>query len=362
MTDSSAIKLPVYAKLTFIIIGIIGLFYILYIGQEILLPVIFAVVIAILLNPVVNFLINKKVNRVVAILLALLLVMLVSGGLGYFIGSQLALFSDTFPKFKEKFTVLEHDTIQWVSSTFNISNAKINAWIAETKKSINGTAIIGQTLSTLKGLLVLLILPVYTFLILFYKPLILEFISQLFKNDEKGVVKEVLTESKSLIQNYLVGLAIEAVIVAILNSVGLLIIGVEYAVLLGLIGALLNIIPYIGGVIAISLPMLVALATQSPSAALWVFVVYIVVQFIDNNFIVPHIVASKVKINALISILVVLIGGALWGVPGMFLSIPLTAIIKVIFDRIEPLKPFGLLLGDHQPGVGNAKKKRTTAK
>ncbi len=93
------------------------------------------------------------------------------------------------------------------------------------------------------------------------------------------------------------------------------------------------------------------LATREPVSALYVFVAYLIVQFIDNNFFVPKIVASKVKINALVSIIVVLVGNALWGVPGMFLSIPLTAIIKVICDRIPPLEPFGFLLGDNQPDI-----------
>jgi predicted PurR-regulated permease PerM len=108
----------------------------------------------------------------------------------------------------------------------------------------------------------------------------------------------------------------------------LLIIGIDYAILIGIIGALLNIIPYIGGLIAIAIPVLLAIATKNPIDALWVFIAYMIVQFIDNNFFVPKIVASKVKVNALVSIVVVLIGGALWGVPGMFLSIPLTASLK----------------------------------
>ena len=99
--------------------------------------------------------------------------------------------------------------------------------------------------------------------------------------------------------------------------------------------------------------MLVAIATGEPIDALWVLMAYMLVQFIDNNFIVPKVVASKVKVNALVSIIVVIVGGALWGISGMFLSIPLIAILKVVFDRIEPLKPFGFLLGDDQPRKGS---------
>ena len=93
----------------------------------------------------------------------------------------------------------------------------------------------------------------------------------------------------------------------------------------------------------------IALVTKSPIYMVYVLALYSIIQFIDNNYIMPKIVASRVQINAFISVIVVLIGGALWGLSGMFLSIPLTAIMKVIFDHIEPLKPWGFLLGNTIP-------------
>jgi len=349
------IKLPAYAKLSLIVMGSLAFFYILYIGQEIAVPLVFATILAILLNPIVNFLSNRKVNRVIAILLVLMVTIILITTLMYFIGSQISKLTDSMPQFKQKFSVLFNDIINWVSQTFNISKTKINTWIDKTKSEgmTNSSSLIGQTLGTISGALVLLLLlPVYIFMILFYKPLLLEFIARLFQRDKHVIVVEVLGETKTLIQSYLIGLLLEAALVATLNSVGLLIIGLDYAILIGIIGALLNIIPYIGGLIAITIPMLLAFATKSPIDALWVFIVYIIVQFIDNNFFVPKIVASKVKVNALVSIIVVLIGGALWGVSGMFLSIPIVAIVKVIFDRIESLSPFGFLIGDNQPDIG----------
>jgi predicted PurR-regulated permease PerM len=196
------------------------------------------------------------------------------------------------------------------------------------------------------------LLPVYIFLLLYYHPLLIEFIHRLFAKGDQGKVNEIIKQVKTVIQRYLAGLVIEAVIVAILNSVALLALGVEYAILLGIIGAMLNVIPYIGGLVAVALPMMIALATStSPITALYVLILYYIIQLIDNNFIVPYIVASKVKINALFSIIVVLAGNALWGLTGMFLSIPLLAIIKLIFDHLEGLKPWGFLLGDTMPPI-----------
>jgi predicted PurR-regulated permease PerM len=155
-----------------------------------------------------------------------------------------------------------------------------------------------------------------------------------------------------MIQSYLVGLLLEIGIIACLNTVSLLIIGVPYAILLGLTCALLNLIPYVGGLVAVGVTMTFAFLTKSTLAAMLVFFAHITIQFIDNNFLVPKIVGSKVKINALASIIVVLIGGALCGVPGMFLAIPVTAVVKVICDRISSLEPLGFLLGDTMPSIG----------
>ncbi len=159
-----------------------------------------------------------------------------------------------------------------------------------------------------------------------------------------------------LIQNYLVGLSIEAVIVAVLNGIGLIALGIPYAILLAILSALLNVVPYIGILFASALTILIALAMKSATAALSVFILFLVVQFIDNQFVLPKIVAGRVSVNPLISIMVVFAGGVLWGIPGMFLAIPVTAILKVVFDRVESLKPIGLLLGDTIPG--EKKKKR----
>lgn len=357
MDNHTSKTLPLYAKLSLTVMGLLAFFYIVYIGQNILIPLVFSTIIAILLNPLVNFLTRKKLNRIFAILIALITALVFFGGLIYFIGSQMAMFSDEIPKFKERFSAMFNDIIAWISDSFKINEGKIRVWINQKKgESLqSGPAVIGQTLITISGSLALAFLvPIYIFMILFYKPLLLSFISQLFRHGKQDVVADVLLQTKTLIQSYLVGLLMEMVVVASLITIGLFIIGIEYAILIGVLSALLNLIPYIGTMIATALPMLLAIATKSPVDALWVLGLYIVVQFIDNNIIVPRIVASKVEVNALVSIIVVIIGGSLWGVAGMFLSIPVTAIIKVIFDRVEALKPFGFVIGDNVPDLNKA--------
>ncbi len=349
------LKFPFYAKTTIFLIGFFVLFTIFYIAKGIIVPLVFATIIAIVLHPVVNFFVRKKINRLVAIVITLFLTILVIVAFGAFLFSQASRFSESWPILVEKFTGILNQIITWAAGYFDIDQQKIHDWITTTKSELINTssAAIGKTIITVgNGVVILFLVPVYIFMILYYHPLLIDFIRRVFSKSDPSQVNEIITQTKTVIQRYLVGLVIEAVIVATLNSTALLILGIDYAILLGIIGALLNVIPYIGGIVAVALPMMIAVATKSTAwYAVYVLASYYFIQLIDNHYIVPKIVASKVKINMLFSIIVVLAGNALWGIPGMFLSIPLLAIVKLICDHIESLKPWGFLLGDTMPSL-----------
>ena len=352
---NTSFHLPFFAKAALSLIGIYVFVLMLSIGQDIIVPLIFGTIIAIVLHPVVNFFVRIKLNRVLAIIITLLLSFFLIAAFGLFLISQIGRFGETWPLLVEKLTGMINETIEWIPGYFNISADKVNAWIVESKADLLGSSstVIGQTiLSAGNTMIAVFLVPVYVFLILFYQPLLIDFIHKVFGDDRQSKVHGIVTQTKTVVQHYLVGLLIETVLVAILNSIGLLILGIEYAILIGVLGGLLNLIPYIGALVAVALPMMIALVTKDSAwYTLYVLGVYYFIQIIDNNYIVPKIVASKVKINALVSIVAVLAGGALWGVAGMFLSIPLTAIIKVICDSIDSLKPIGFLLGDTMPEI-----------
>ena len=345
-------KSPFYLQATMIVIGLYFLIDMVYIAQLILVPLIFSGIIAILLSPLVALFMRIRIPRIIAIVLSILLLIAIICGVILLISLQLGKFAESLPLLLDKSQEALGSFVQWISATFHMQPGEVNAYIEEAKIGIiNGSkAYLGESLSGISnGLVVILLVPVYIFMILYYRPLLLDFIRKVFGKSNQTEVNEVLNSTKGIIQQYLVALFIESVIVAVLNTAGLMLIGIEYALLFGIIGAILNLIPYIGGIVAISLPMMLALATHSASSALLVLLVYGIIQFIDNNYILPKLVGSRVKINALVSIVVVIAGGALWGIPGMFLSIPLTAIVKVIFDHIDSLKPWGFLLGDSMP-------------
>ena len=346
-------SIPFYAKATIILLGLTLLTYALFYGRDILVPLAFANLLAVLLNPVLQWLERQKVPRLLAIFITVVLAIIIVVGLAYFITLQMSEFGQALPQLKTK--LLEHlSTVQgWLERRFGWTTEKQLTYVRQGLSNLaqNSSMLLSGTFSVISGILVLItLIPVYVFLLLLYRNLLIVFLIRIFSRTNSLKVSTILHEIKEVIQSYIVGLLIEAAIVAGLNVAGLMILGIDYAILLGVVGAILNLVPYIGGIVAIALPVIIALVTKQglfyPFAVIGV---YLLIQFIDNNILVPKVVASKVKINALISILAVLVGGALWGISGMFLSIPIVAILKIIFDRVTPLKPWGLLLGDTIP-------------
>ena len=339
-------KYPFYIKSTIILLGLILLVYILFNLREILVPLSFALMLAILLNPVTVFLQKIKFPRMLAIAVALLIAIVLIAGIFYFLFSEISNLSTELPAFKIKFTRIIANAQREISEQLGINSQKQNEYIGDAQNGLK--PYLANAMGTAFGTLTtLILLPVYSFLFLYYKTLILNFLYDVFADADAKEVRVVLVQTKSAIQNYMFGLILEAIIVAVLNTIALLMLGVKYAVLLGFLGAIINVLPFIGGIVAILLPVLIATVTKDGfQTQLGIIVAYVIIQFIDNHFLIPYIVSSKVKINALISIIIVLLGGALWGISGMFLSIPFIGILKIIFDRVPELKPWGRLLGD----------------
>ncbi|AYB32877.1 AI-2E family transporter [Chryseolinea soli] len=341
---------PFYKKLSLNLISLALLGAALYIGQGILVPLFFAILLATLLLPVTNFLQRIRFPKVPAIILAIFISLALIAGIIYLLSTQVANFLEDSDAIKTRLNSLIHSLQGWINTTFHISTGKQNQYLKDTAENMkdSGAGIVGQTVVNItEALSYVVFLPVYTFLLLFYKDLIKRFIVSVFESTKEENVNEILHESRTIGQHYILGLLMDMTLVFALNSVGFLILGIKYPIFLALVGALLNLVPYIGMLVANVFCMLITLITsENLSDVVWVAVILAIVQFIDNNFMMPLIVGNRVRINALVTIVGVIIGGALCGISGMFLAIPGIAVLKVIFDRVESLKPWGMLLGD----------------
>ena len=345
--------LPLTVKRSIELLGVVLIIAILVVGRNIIMPVIMAFFISIMLLPIYRFLRNKKFPESIAIILPILFVLLFIAGIVWFFSAQIGILVDDFPQIKQNVAKHLQSLNEWIESFSGVESEKQTAFL-KTKSddllTMGGKAASGAAVTLSSVFVFVGLLPIYIYLILFYKDILLRFTFMWFKTDDHPKVKEVVYETESIIKSYLVGLLIQVSYMTILLGGILMLIGIKHALLIGVIFAILNLIPYVGALIG---NLIGVLLTLTSSTELWpvitVLGVIAVVQFLDNNILMPRIVGSKVKINALFSILGVLIGGSIAGVSGMFLSLPIIAVLKIIFDRTEQFKQWGVLLGDERP-------------
>lgn len=349
------LQLPFLIKLTLVIICILGLGYLLSLGQSILAPFFFAFLMAMLFLPAANMMERKlKFTRSMSTIASLLVMLMILTGLVYFFGSQLSDFSKDIPHLRIQFTKVFGDLQHWVSKTFHVKIDEQLSYIDQglSKLLSSSGVILGFTLgifSTGLGFIAFFIL--FFIFILNYRMVLNNFIVTVFNEKHKASVLEVVSEVRVMTKKYIIGLCLQVLIVSTLTSILLTILGVKYAVLLGVLTGLLNVIPYLGICIALLISCFIAFATSTPSTCIYVLIGYVGIHAIDGNIILPFVVGSKVKINALFSFLGIIIGEHLWGITGMFLCIPAIAIIKIIFERVDGLQPWGKLLGEEEkPG------------
>jgi len=347
-------KSPLYVQLGFKFLVIFFICYFIYVAQDILVPFGFAILLAVLLLPLVNFLERKGVPRVLSLAISLLAAVTFITVIIYFLSTQIARFVDDVPSIKKHLTDHWVTLQKWIKTKLHISLREQNQYFNQTAEKIkdSGSEYISETFfSITQALMLIILLPIYTFLILYYRDHIRRFLYSVFRKEHSDRVTLVIKQSKLMINSYMTGLLIEMGIVAASNSIGLVLLGIKYALFFGVLAAVLNIIPYIGMFTATLFTVLVTLTTSTnTSDIVWVIVIMYGIHIIDVNILMPKIVASRLRINALISILGVVIGGTLTGISGLFLSVPAVAMVKIICDQIEGLQPWGMLLGDDITG------------
>jgi predicted PurR-regulated permease PerM len=258
-------------------------------------------------------------------------------------------FSSEFPLFAKKTEKWVSSLQSFISANFNISRRKQMLELSNELMALlkNSGVIISTTFSTaIHAITAMILVPVFTFFFLFYRDFFERFLQKVFPKTEGQVLTNVMEKTGSVVQGYLVGLIVVMLIVGVVNSLGFWWIGVEYPVFFGFLTGILLLIPYIGIWIGALLPILLSLVTLSPSHALAVVAWVAAAQFIEANFITPLVVGSKVSMNPMVAMLALLCGELLWGIPGLILALPLTAVMKVIFDSIPSLEPYGFLLGE----------------
>ena len=282
-------------------------------------------------------------------MISLLIALVVFFVVFYFISSSIVSFKSDFPAMVKNIQQAIADFREWLHVRFNLSTEKVQEMMNSSTSDVlpKTSALVNTAITTVgDAFLIGIIVFLQTFLLLLYRSLIMKFFISLFADELSPRIFSIANRTRYVIRSYIVGLFIEMVVVAIAYCGALFILGVKYALLLGVIGAMLNLIPYLGICIACVLTALITFSTNTPSTVVWSVASIVLIHFIDANILLPKIVGSKVRINALATIMGVIVGSAIWGIPGMFLAVPAMAIIKVIFEDIPALYPFAIIMDD----------------
>jgi predicted PurR-regulated permease PerM len=330
---------------------VIGVVFCLYILKPIVVPLIIALILTVAVSPLVNYLEKKwHFNRVASALTAILTLSLLLSGLLTFIAFQLTDILEKSDFYLERLAEVYNAILSYFDTNFGIRKSELSLKklnIASTIKD-NFAGIVEFLTSSGSIFTDVVLIPLYIFFFLIYRKFFKSFIFKAFSADDNVLqIKTIMSKLYRVQQNYLYGLFTVMFIVGLLNSVGLLILGIENAFFFGFLAAFLLLIPYIGIMIGSLLPALVALATKDSAwYAAGVIAIFMFIQVIEGNYITPKITGSKVSINSFVAILSIILFSMLWGTAGMIVALPVIASLKVVFDTIPELKPYGFLIGE----------------
>jgi predicted PurR-regulated permease PerM len=320
---------------------------ILWFGKPVLVPIMLGALLAMLMAPVCRLLDEKGCHRAVSSAACIFILVCAICGILAIVIAQISSFVEDFAQLQHKTKDLLSEIQSFIEKQFMIDKKEQDVIVEEQVQNGSG-GLTGSIISGFTSTLVTMVLMlVYTFLFLYSKEKFETFFIRLYHEEDTDKVRTIVGKISLVGQKYLAGRAMSIIILATLYSIALLLIGLENALLLGGIAAILTIIPYVGSTIGGMFPFVMALITEETfKPALLVAGAIILIQTIDNYFIEPNVVGGEVNLSALASILSIIIGGVIWGIAGMILFIPLVGILKIIFDHVEPLKPLGYIIGD----------------
>ncbi len=327
----------------FLLVG--GLYY----AKPFLVPFSFAVLLAMLMLPLTRWFERKKINRGLASLFSLLTFLAAIAAIIWLISWQVSSLSEDLTNIEQRITGLINKTKEYISNTIGISKEKQDAMIKQQQGAGGGSgkSMVSTILSSTMGFVVDFILVlVYTFLLLYFRTHLKKFVMMQLKVNEKPEAKKMMEDGSKVAQQYLTGLGMMIVCLWIMYGIGFSIAGVKHAIFFAILCGLLEIIPFVGNLTGTTLTVLMAVSQGGGNnVVIGVIITYMLVQFLQTYILEPLVVGREVNINPLFTILVLVIGEMIWGIPGLILGIPLLGILKIICEHVDPLHPYAFLIG-----------------
>lgn len=336
-TSTSVLK-----KLLILFLVLAGLYY----AKYFLIPLAIGTVLATLFLPFCKWMEGKKLPRVFAVSICLLILLIVIAGISAILGWQISELAKDFALIKQKFVEFGNQIQEYLFRNVGVSLEKQDQVLSQ-QQPLFAYILKGAAGSLPSIFTNFILIMVYVVFLLYYRTHIKQFLLKLSSPSQQDEMEKVIYRVAHVSQQYLVGLSKMIVCLWIMYGIGFSIIGIKHALFFAFLCGLLEIIPFIGNITGTTITLLMA-AVQGATLPMLVGITgtYGLIQFIQGWVLEPLIVGSQVKINPLFTIIALVIGGLIWGVPGIFLAIPLMAMFKIVCDHVEPLKPYGFLIGE----------------
>jgi predicted PurR-regulated permease PerM len=322
---------------------------ILYVGSPLFIPLSFAVLISFILYPICAWLERKGINKITSILLSTVLLLIIGIAAITLLVQQFVSFLTEWPVLKTKLAESFEQLSEFLVTYYSISKEKQTDLLNQLFNQSSGDLInlLQQTLSASAIWLVMIILiPVFSILMLYYRHILIHVLYRLFPKERKETIRNILFLTITTYYNFIKGMILVYAIVGLLNTIGLLILGVPHAIFFGFVVAILTFIPYVGIIVGSLLPVGMAWITYNSAwYALGVVAIFAFVQYLEANIIFPLAVSNRLNINALATLVAIICGGIIWGIAGMILFVPFLAIIKLVADHHPKMKTISMLLG-----------------
>ncbi len=343
MLQTSSLQRPVLFMLLISLV-ITGLYF----AKPFLVPVCFGGLLAMLFLPLSRLLENKMIPRGLSILICILLFLCIISAIVWLISWQVTDLTSEITGIEIKVKQMIAEVKQYISSHFGIPAKQQEKFLQD--QTQNNTGILSNIGSVLMIFIVDFILVlVYIFLFMYYRTRIKKFILQLVPEEQLENTKIIIHDIQKVSQQYLTGLGLMIVCLWVMYSIGFSIVGVKFAILFAIVCGLLEIVPFIGNLTGNLLAILMVIIQGGAiGMVIGVIITYAIVQFLQTYILEPLVLGAEVNINSLFTIIILVLGELVWGIPGMVLAIPLLGIVKIICDHIEPLKPYGYLIGSNR--------------
>ena len=353
MIQTSSLQRAIYFLLfAFLIVTV------LYYAKPFLVPVCFAGLLAMLFLPISLWFESKNIPKGLSILFCIIIFIIIITGIIWLISWQITDVTSEASDIESKLQKMITQLKEYIQSHFGISK-KQQELITEQAK--NNSTMFSNIGSSLMGFMVdFILMLVYIFLFMFYRERIKTFVLKIVSSQQKKNAETIILDVEKVSQQYIAGLGLMIACLWVMYSIGFSIVGVKYAVLFAIICGLLEIVPFIGNLTGNLLAVLmVVIQGGGIGMVIGVVVTYLIVQFLQTYLLEPLVVGAEVNINPLFTIIILVVGELVWGIPGMVLAIPLLGIIKIICDHVESLKPYGYLIGSDKkkrPSIFRKKK------